>query len=42
MFDGRSASRAAVPLIIERLQADGYRFVTVSDLLQQRDSTEMT
>lgn len=42
MFDGRSASRTAVPLIIERLQADGYRFVTVSDLLRQRDSNEET
>lgn len=42
MFDGRSASRAAVPQIIERLQADGYQFVTVSELLAQRDSTETT
>jgi peptidoglycan/xylan/chitin deacetylase (PgdA/CDA1 family) len=38
MFDGRSASRAAVPQIIERLQADGYQFVTVSDLLEQQVS----
>jgi peptidoglycan/xylan/chitin deacetylase (PgdA/CDA1 family) len=42
MFDGRSASRAAVPQIVERLRADGYQFVTVSDLLGQRDSTENT
>ncbi len=33
MLDSRSASRAAVPRIIERLHSDGYRFVTVSELL---------
>lgn len=33
MLESRSASRAAVPQIIDRLQADGYRFVTVSELL---------
>lgn len=33
MDDSRSASRAAVPLIVGRLRADGYRFVTVSELL---------
>jgi peptidoglycan/xylan/chitin deacetylase (PgdA/CDA1 family) len=32
MFDGRSASRAAIPRIVDRLRADGYRFVTVSEL----------
>lgn len=33
MLESRSASRAAVPQIIARLQSDGYRFVTVSKLL---------
>ncbi|AQA04173.1 polysaccharide deacetylase [Mycobacterium sp. MS1601] len=36
MADSRAPSRAAVPLIIDRLRADGYRFVTVTDLLAQR------
>ena len=36
MMPSRSASRAAVPRIIERLRAEGYRFVTVSDLLSYR------
>ena len=31
--DGRSASRAALPLILQRLSDQGYRFVTVSQLL---------
>ncbi len=33
MADSRAPSRAAVPQIIERLRADGYDFVTVSELL---------
>lgn len=33
MYDGRAASRAALPLIVDRLRRDGYRFVTVSELL---------
>jgi peptidoglycan/xylan/chitin deacetylase (PgdA/CDA1 family) len=33
MFDGRAASRAAIPEIVSRLRTDGYRFVTVSELL---------
>ena len=31
--DGRSASRAALPLILQRLSDQGYRFVTVSQLV---------
>ncbi len=33
MFASRENSLAAVPLIIEQLKAEGYRFVTVSELL---------
>lgn len=33
MLESRSASREAVPQIIDRLQSEGYRFVTVNDLL---------
>lgn len=33
MYDGREPSREALPEIIERLQVDGYRFVTVSELI---------
>lgn len=33
LVDSRSESRAALPLIIERLNSSGYRFVTVSQLL---------
>ncbi|BBY63919.1 polysaccharide deacetylase family protein [Mycolicibacterium helvum] len=33
MQESRSATRRAVPRIIERLHAEGYRFVTVSELL---------
>ena len=29
----RQTSRAAVPLIVDALQAKGYRFVTVSELV---------
>ena len=36
MYEGRSASRAALPRILEALAADGYRFVTVSQLLARR------
>lgn len=32
-YASRATSRAAVPLVIDRLQADGYRFVTVGELL---------
>lgn len=34
MFDVRAESMKAVPLIIERLREKGYRFVTVSELMQ--------
>jgi peptidoglycan/xylan/chitin deacetylase (PgdA/CDA1 family) len=37
MYDGREPSRAALPEILERLEADGYRFVTVSELLALAD-----
>lgn len=33
MYDSRTASRTAVPRIIDELRSDGYRFVTVSELL---------
>ena len=33
MHEGRAASRAAIPRIVDELRADGYRFVTVSDLI---------
>ncbi len=33
MFRSREASMAAVPELIETLEADGYRFVTVNDLI---------
>ncbi|MGB3483420.1 MAG: polysaccharide deacetylase family protein [Mycobacterium sp.] len=36
MLESRAASRAAVPQIIDRLQSEGYRFVTVSELLALR------
>ena len=36
MYESRSASRAALPRILEALAADGYRFVTVSQLLALR------
>jgi peptidoglycan-N-acetylglucosamine deacetylase len=32
-YRSRATSRAAVPLIIDRLHADGYRFVTVGELV---------
>lgn len=35
-YRGRERSRAAIPLIIERLKRDGYEFVTVNELLQLR------
>ena len=36
----RATSRAAIPILIERLQKEGYRFVTVSELLfTQRSSS---
>ena len=31
----RQTSRAAIPMIIEALQAKGYRFVTVSELVSR-------
>ncbi|QSX31365.1 polysaccharide deacetylase family protein [Shewanella cyperi] len=34
MFESRKNSLAAVPTIIERLRNDGYRFVTVSELIR--------
>jgi peptidoglycan/xylan/chitin deacetylase (PgdA/CDA1 family) len=36
MYASRSASRAALPRVLEALAADGYRFVTVSQLLALR------
>ena len=35
MYEGRTASRAAIPRIVAELRADGYRFVTVSDLISR-------
>jgi peptidoglycan-N-acetylglucosamine deacetylase len=37
MYESRSASRTALPRILEALAADGYRFVTVSQLLALRE-----
>jgi peptidoglycan/xylan/chitin deacetylase (PgdA/CDA1 family) len=37
MYESRGASRAALPRILEALAADGYRFVTVGQLLALRD-----
>jgi chitin deacetylase len=34
-YGSRQTSLAAVPMIIDRLQSDGYRFVTLSELLHQ-------
>jgi peptidoglycan/xylan/chitin deacetylase (PgdA/CDA1 family) len=42
MLESRSASRGAVPQIIEQLQSDGYRFVTVSELLALNRGTADT
>lgn len=36
MFDSRKNSLAAVPKVIEKLQRQGYRFMTVSELLSHR------
>lgn len=36
MYPSRDASRTALPRILDALAADGYRFVTVSDLLALR------
>jgi peptidoglycan/xylan/chitin deacetylase (PgdA/CDA1 family) len=36
MYEGREASREALPGILEALAAEGYRFVTVSELLALR------
>ncbi|MDO5083289.1 MAG: polysaccharide deacetylase family protein [Arachnia propionica] len=33
-WDGRTRTQQAIPQIIERLRSNGYRFVTVTDLLQ--------
>jgi len=33
MFDARAESMKAVPQVIDRLRAQGYRFVTVSELM---------
>ncbi|TGD88420.1 hypothetical protein BayCH28_11870 [Mycolicibacterium sp. CH28] len=37
MLESRSVSRTAVPQIIDRLQSEGYHFVTVSELLSLKD-----
>lgn len=36
MYEAREPSREALPRILERLAADGYRFVTVSEMLALR------
>ncbi|MEY9214085.1 polysaccharide deacetylase family protein [Thermobifida halotolerans] len=36
MYDSREASRAAIAPVVESLRADGYEFVTVSELLRYR------
>jgi peptidoglycan/xylan/chitin deacetylase (PgdA/CDA1 family) len=36
MYKGRGASRAAIPRIVSELSRDGYRFVTVSDLISRQ------
>ena len=33
MFDARAESMKAVPQVIDRLRVQGYRFVTVSELM---------
>jgi peptidoglycan/xylan/chitin deacetylase (PgdA/CDA1 family) len=33
MYDHTATTRAAIPLIVEQLRAQGYRFVTVPELL---------
>jgi len=38
MYEARGASREALPRILDGLSADGYRFVTVSELLALRES----
>jgi peptidoglycan/xylan/chitin deacetylase (PgdA/CDA1 family) len=38
MYQSRQSSREALPLIIEGLQAKGYRFVTVNELITMRAS----
>lgn len=40
MHENRSASRAALPRLLEALTARGYRFVTVSELLRLRDEQD--
>ncbi len=43
MYPSRSTSKAAVPGIIDALQAKGYRFMTVSELLNsQKISSDLT
>jgi peptidoglycan/xylan/chitin deacetylase (PgdA/CDA1 family) len=37
MYQSWQSSREALPLIIEGLQAKGYRFVTVNELLHSRN-----
>jgi peptidoglycan/xylan/chitin deacetylase (PgdA/CDA1 family) len=36
MFPGRVESRRAVPAIVHGLRQRGYRFVTVSELMEAR------
>lgn len=38
MLKSRSVSRSAVPQIIDRLQSEGYQFVTVSELLALKNN----
>ncbi len=38
MHDSRAQSRAALPQIVSRLRSDGYRFVTVTDLMRRMDA----
>jgi peptidoglycan/xylan/chitin deacetylase (PgdA/CDA1 family) len=39
-YASRATSRAAVPLVIDRLPADGYRFVTVRELLGRASAAD--
>ncbi len=36
MYQSRQSSREALPLIIQGLKQQGYRFVTVSELLAEK------
>jgi peptidoglycan/xylan/chitin deacetylase (PgdA/CDA1 family) len=40
MYDSRAATMQAVPDIIRRLKAQGYRFVTVHELLKKEQAVK--